>query len=590
MKSILLRPLTSRRRRAARHGFTLVEMLVSTALVLLIMVLFAQIYAAAVQTMRDQEGIAKNDQKARAADIVIRNDLINRTFRQVSNGSRGIVPLSSTVPVDFYQRGFFYYSENEPLDDRDDVLSFTVMYNDGTRFFGPFQNGEDFLNDGVGIDANQNMTIATTTTRGDNHPEFDDGIVNNRQTASRAAVVTYFVNQGTLYRRVNLLRDPHVRPTSGGFQVQPVSPTLASQSNAALFPRSMVFNAQILPKWYNYNSIAMLPNDPDTGNFYLVGVQSLSNHRGTGRDSLGMPSNRWGHNSTGNPTSEYNTTTSTFQGRPLLDELRIGEDALLTNVHAFDVKVWEQMDSSNTPVDPSRRGQTLNVGKFVDLGYNDTSGTPYVGPYTQTKPTSGNSSWGRQNVGYGPNVSGGTNRVYDTWHPDRNDLAPYCPKRFHTDGSRIQQASGWSAGGTITWHANLAERTIFLSADRSLGWWPVSSGEDRDGNGSLGAAEDANSNGILDNGEDTNGNGQLDAGEDADGDSMLDHQTTLGTNAPSFPMTPGDVVVDDTGVCWECFDNRLGLTLMRITVRFTDPGSQTLRQVTIDHSFVEDRP
>ncbi|MFO1092490.1 MAG: type II secretion system protein [Planctomycetaceae bacterium] len=64
-----------------RRGFTLVEMLVATALVMLIMLLFADVFGAAVGTMTAQRGIANNDQKARSFTTVLRHDLAGRTYR-----------------------------------------------------------------------------------------------------------------------------------------------------------------------------------------------------------------------------------------------------------------------------------------------------------------------------------------------------------------------------------------------------------------------------------------------------------------------------------------------------------------------------
>ena len=46
-------------------GFTLVEMLVSVACVLLMMSMFAQIFQMATGSLSQQRGLAENDQKAR---------------------------------------------------------------------------------------------------------------------------------------------------------------------------------------------------------------------------------------------------------------------------------------------------------------------------------------------------------------------------------------------------------------------------------------------------------------------------------------------------------------------------------------------
>src|SRR5690349_21540281 len=74
---------TSRPALPPRRGFTLVEMLVSVTLVLLMMLMFAEIYGLAQDSISKQKGIAENDQKARILTQVIRRDLDTRTFRSV---------------------------------------------------------------------------------------------------------------------------------------------------------------------------------------------------------------------------------------------------------------------------------------------------------------------------------------------------------------------------------------------------------------------------------------------------------------------------------------------------------------------------
>ena len=63
-----------------RSGFTLVEMLVAVALTLLMMVIFAQIFALATDATVTMKGAAEKDQTIRMLDTVVRRDLKNRTF------------------------------------------------------------------------------------------------------------------------------------------------------------------------------------------------------------------------------------------------------------------------------------------------------------------------------------------------------------------------------------------------------------------------------------------------------------------------------------------------------------------------------
>ncbi len=129
----------------------------STALVLLIMSLFAQIFQIAAGTLHTQRGIAENDQRARSMVTTLNADLGKRTFRQredlvtqtdtgtfaallnvANNNALGITPLhpdyfvggesqSSQRLVDGEREGgYFYISEGDPFNDGDDVLQFTV--------------------------------------------------------------------------------------------------------------------------------------------------------------------------------------------------------------------------------------------------------------------------------------------------------------------------------------------------------------------------------------------------------------------------------------------------------------------------------
>jgi hypothetical protein len=88
----------------------------------------------------------------------------------------------------------------------------------------------------------------------------------------------------------------------------------------------------------------------------------------------------------------------------------------------------------------------------------------------------------------------------------------------------------------------------------------------------VGYTSDFNNNGVLDPGEPDNGNGQL--------------ARFSGSQEPEWPREPGATVVDGN-VIWQCFDNRVSLPMIRITVRYRDVGTGLPRQVSIVHSFVE---
>src|SRR5579864_9373406 len=115
-----------RRRRIAqfgRTGFTLVELMVTLALTLIMMVMFGYIFKSTGDFVTRQKGIAENDQSARILTTALRGDLQNRTMRLLAP----FHPNMSSLRDDSTNRqGYFYYSENNPLDDTDDVLQFTI--------------------------------------------------------------------------------------------------------------------------------------------------------------------------------------------------------------------------------------------------------------------------------------------------------------------------------------------------------------------------------------------------------------------------------------------------------------------------------
>ncbi|MDP1798833.1 MAG: type II secretion system protein, partial [Planctomycetaceae bacterium] len=194
-------------------GFTLVEMLVAVALVLLMMSLFAQVFQLAGGTITTQRGIAENDQRSRTFQNVIKADLDKRTFRVVMPWAVG--EDGSLAEVDAIRReGYFYISENDPLNDLDDEIQFTMNVNaltknfDTSAYFGKATTSSGWTT----TDTSQTPNV--TYLNFANQPEADDGWTTPNGTAEApAAEVAYFVRGGKLYRRILLIRKP--LPLSG---------------------------------------------------------------------------------------------------------------------------------------------------------------------------------------------------------------------------------------------------------------------------------------------------------------------------------------------------------------------------------------
>ncbi len=186
-----------------RNAFTLVEMLVSVTLVLLMMTMFASIFSMATDSVSKQRGISNHDQKARSLVTIIRSDFQHRTFRYPFPFYPG--EDSSTSPTPFGNRaGYLYISTNDAYSGLDDLIQFTVNSDiliendDDTPYFGRALPLSD-----------RTFNTATNLSVNPNQPEADDGsLLFDGTASSNAAEVCYFVRNGNLYRRVQLLRKP----------------------------------------------------------------------------------------------------------------------------------------------------------------------------------------------------------------------------------------------------------------------------------------------------------------------------------------------------------------------------------------------
>ncbi len=609
-------PIRNPSTRHVRGGFTLIEMLVATALVLLIMLLFASIYGAAVGTITEQRGLANNDSKGRTIDAIIRRDLEQMTFRQLSTeGTRGLVPLASGDVVDPRQQGFFYLSENDPDDPTDDVLHYTIdvtqkhRNDDSTPLFG------------------RATDLAAISGAGSvNQPDYDDGVGGNATGQSAKAEVSLFMRGGKLYRRVQLIRDALGAPLNT--LDYPAQPSDNDTQRTELWKTSNpnygnASGTTSILNDFDYSLTRIdtdFDNDPSTWDTYLrmLGPESLNNATGLSNYPLAIPRYRFGfapinaNNLLGRPVEFDHTlpiANAQFLGRLTQAETshvdflypgqaalpwtvvpdplfvlnsnfivakydgasstgqpgaRQSADLLLNNVSQFDVEVWDsgyaETDVDNADMDKNTStgyedfngNGVQDSGAWLDLGHNEG------GVLGMVNYPLGHYGVSQNNIpAYGPRLS-----------PDTQPTGPADPS-----GPNLNRVFD-------TWHpqiGSLPPYRPYRYATPGVNW------------GSSSAA----TVGMLIYPDYSN-----------DMDSSNDNFAFVyrcvsvgsaggftGTKTPEWPRQHGAIVRERAGtvneVIWQCNDNRIGLEAIRITIRYQDPGSKLERQLTIYHSFVE---
>ena len=621
--------------RSHRIGFTLIEMLVSVTLVLIMMVLFAEVFQMAGGSIGKMRGLAENDQRSRTLQTIIKADLDKRTFRWVFPfaANENIGAAGSNIAN---RSGYFYISENNPNNDLDDVLQFTVMSTITIR------NSD--LNPYVG----QALNLGNFTFP--NQPDADDAQLNPNNTgASTVAEVVYFVRHGNLYRRQLLIREPlaiagtNPQPTDGTIQ----TPTANNVFNPHASPTPAIQYSSGGPFWNDFDYSAYLTYSNANGWYTgaaFTGSNSLDNSQ-SGNLAIANPALRFGFSPTqipnviaGRPkefrveaTSSATATAdlADFIGRFTLLECsdsrfvypqslsnysnvptassstwtldsndgsvnefnngtRRGEDLLLSNVHAFDVQVWDELAQS-----------FVNIGDptLVQASSDFAMGSRY-GSSNGTLPQS-----------YGPRLfenaaNGAVNAVFDTWHPllnfdTNNDPSPspnvttgqniYDDPPFRplllkaasvtgnaSDIQAWQPATQYAAGAIVfpsgppgTYQASPpypANTPRKLPYGQPFFYRCVQAGI---------SASTTNAP-VPPNTSPT-----LPLHPAGPTDYLLE---------PAWPPVDGLTVIDNGtsyGVIWQAVDNRKPLKAIRLQIRFLDTSSQQMRQLTIIHSLVD---
>ena len=163
-----------------RRGVTLVEMLVTVAMLVIIMTILVQVFQAATGALSAAQSIQQIDDQLKLLDSTLRSDLAGVTAK-------------FTPPLDPAQNlGYFEYGENDYSDvqgeDTDDYIRFTAKAPAGRPF-----TGRAFLPPTTSL---ANMTVAQQAQYLANQPVA---------ITSEYAEIIYFLRNGNLYRRVLLV-------------------------------------------------------------------------------------------------------------------------------------------------------------------------------------------------------------------------------------------------------------------------------------------------------------------------------------------------------------------------------------------------
>jgi len=287
-----------------------------------------------------------------------------------------------------------------------------------------------------------------------------------------------------------------------------------------------------------------------------------------------------------------NTTTG------VLDEFSQGvrggdrrmEDLLLSNVHEFKIEIWdERLQKYTTPghqeaanytfLDPNS-GTPISVAIVGD--YHAARMMSAVSPATVAPP----SPFYENCEDYGPlgdlpPAVRPTCAVFDTWHPNVNrnknarpDAPPWCAYRYLPPAF----PEGPSSNVAVI---NDVDRVTKRADNRAYWRRATTAGDYQLGDVAFAPWDDSVPAG-------GNGDGVFQYSEMPEpkfniayrvvglqGDGRTDNVP------PTFPTSPGKRFRErNNEIEWESLDNRRPLTSIRLTIRFLDPGSETLRQLT----------
>ena len=350
-------------------------------------------------------------------------------------------------------------------------------------------------------------------------------IVPNGAASSSAAEVCYFVRNGTLYRRVVLLRQPlSVVGNISTASSDTIQPKSAAAVPLAYFDPANGFYAG---NYWNDFDIAAFRNA--VGVTQLLGMDTngsvLDNQRSAATDNpLGRSRRRFGFDqSTGLSREFFGASNELFLGRFTHQETssagfrfpfalsmvapggnpfatgailpdanfdgvpdgldtgsRVGEDILLTHVHSFEVEFFDERLQSFAPIGHSLTNPATGLAGDFHLGRRlDTVGSGYFPPGMGQTP----------------------GHVFDTWHPlyDQDGSPPADQLPANNLAAMAQDNPPYRP---MAWDPMGVSAPMPTNTGSTPQWMPGVNYVP--GDVVFPPTEDTNYNGMLDTGEDTN--------------------------------------------------------------------------------------
>jgi len=230
--------------RSRRRGVTLLEMLVTVALLLIMMLIIVSIFQAATGAITVSRAFTLLDQDLRRLDTTIRQDL---------QGVEAIMTPPGVIPNDTRPRaGYFEYAENALSDaqdeDSDDTLRFTAKAPPGRPFTG-------------------RMWVRTSL------PDVAEFVTTVPiPVTSQFAEIIYFQRGDKLYRRVRLILQGNLGGSVGNFpyDAQPKRTGFVTSlfEPKDLFPPAFKIGTEPFVSWQGLNDVSARPSRFLPGTYY----------------------------------------------------------------------------------------------------------------------------------------------------------------------------------------------------------------------------------------------------------------------------------------------------------------------------------